>query len=919
MPDGKQYIRDLRSNLIHAYGANEVPSENDFFSKLQNQQYRRDIYENLQHAYGKDQLPVFTDFESKMGFAAPVKETPQKPVEVPSLKEFLSKNQAPISTQRNIAEGTFGKDLAMKVQNDFDVATAPERKRVKVEKEQKDRTDAIRNTTINKLNSEGLKFTEGDAVYKKAYQQVKNAADADELALTYADGKPVFARKLGALESIKFAFNETLRNNDVSKTFYDAPIEERIKIAYEESKRAPEGIPSGLSGILGESLGMGAVPFSKTIVGSYVGTTLFPGIGTISGAIGGLLANVGDVYKSGYKDEIIKLFINDIENQKSRGVKITPEVEKAAMERATELGSTAGAIETAVFAPLTLIPGGSPAASAGLRSAIKQMAKHSVYDASRQAFLGAGAELVKAGVATSKGYNVDVADAIDYALQRGGKEFELGMAMHVYTNTAQFPKYMQSAAKNYLSTIPRPDLNNIASALEGQGSVKPGTTEKLNADLDAFESAKSKVSSVVPEEDIPSFAGLAEKKDNLLNQKKNTEPVLHPKIDEQISAIDNRMKKMLESAEPMKEEVDDLTGSTGDAAPYTDTKIDEDVRVLSGEGAVKEVIPDVEFDLFVDRGTIPEDRIISIADKISKNQQLSEREVAIYSAKGPDIEARVKEIVAVEPTKEVPAEEKAYSVKYLERLDEKQLLKRIDKMDEPMDARGLAMKALVYGRRKVSQDSFGGEVGRGQERFASPFVDKGGKGKGVSVERMAEDIWFDLPEELQAQMEPQDIRNELLDIIGTYTSTKKLAEDYVKRYTPEDFETRMIDEDFVDLGDDGVMKLADWEKWAKEEITAEQAGLADEKVIDDLITKYEQEPTTEGKGITQRQEGETPERVVPDNAYESARKNATKEELGGFDRFIADEQARPDFDAEYTANRTIGESKQEYLLRKYCK
>ena len=491
-------------------------------------------------------------------------------------------------------------------------------------------------------------------------------------------------------------------------------------------------------------------------------------------------------------------------------------------------------------------------------------------------------------------------------------------------------------------------------------------------------------------------------------------------------------------------------------------------------GIEREVISDAEFNAFVDRGVVPKDRIESIADKISKNQQLSEREVAIYSAKGPEIETVVREISVTKPQEpeqtttltgvkysdivigdkylediisennlndsekrtvrdifsryikyfsfdkegrtaflqkfinpediqdvsdilvgvkasqesdfiwhnesnyrnvigeinyivnnpsefsknvvktvseikqkldnpessfnrlyavdimkelgvkeaepsRVPAEEKAYSVKYLERLDEKQLLKQIDKMDEPMDARGLAMKALVYGRRKVSQESFGDEVAKGRERLANPFVDKGGKGKGVSIERMAEDIWFDLPEELQAQMEPQDIRNELLDIIGTYTSTKKLAEDYVKRYTTEDMEAQMIEDDYVELGDRGVMKKSEWERWANEELTAEQVGLANEKVIDDLITKYEQEPTAKGEGIAPRKEGEAPKGVDLVNAEQSARKNATPEELGGYEKFIADEQARPDFDAEYTANRTIGESKQEYLLRKYCK
>jgi hypothetical protein len=111
MPDGKQYIRDLRSNLIHAYGANLVPSENEFLGKLQNQQYRRDIYDNLQYAYGKDQLPSFSDFEKRLDLPAPIDVSPRPAKRAEGLPTF-AEQQASLAQYKNPYERAIDRDKA---------------------------------------------------------------------------------------------------------------------------------------------------------------------------------------------------------------------------------------------------------------------------------------------------------------------------------------------------------------------------------------------------------------------------------------------------------------------------------------------------------------------------------------------------------------------------------------------------------------------------------------------------------------------------------------------------------------------------------------------------------------------------------------------------------------------------------------
>lgn len=988
MPDGKDYILNTYNALKQkVQGFDRTPEE---YRKLvlSDKNYRENVYNALQNKV-EGFNRTREEFDSLIvSLPKPTAETKQptfKQEGIPSFREFAEKNKMPTREQVVSDISTIVPSIGFK---------AEEKKQV--EDYQK---KALDNAITKNLTSKGIKFKVGDVNWKSEESKIRKQVEAGNLAFTYSNtGSPTIKRSLNPVESLIKGIELSAKDEQESVDFgmlvknddYKGMIEYADRLKTEDTDGVSRSPLSQATEVVGGLL----LPATRFAVVQ----TATAGAGAIPSAIMASASIAPMSGLQGAKNNVLRLYNETISELEKSGVEITKDVKLREMKKASDQYRSGFISGIAWNVPL--FPIASNVASNTLKGAMGMFVKGAVFDVATQVPIAAATSVAQDISAKQSGYSISAEKMFNNAWDYSTNAAKSIVALNIVTNAPMFPKYLVSAGKEFVRSMPKEDVANVTKAMEQAQVLPEGSSEKVMSDLDKYEQARSKVPDSIPEEDMPSFAGLMEKKLNLEQQKKNVDPSFHAKIDEQISAIDTRIKQMQESTSVMKDEVDDLTGETGkeideqvvepaikfelpktksstydtpvlksaasnfevlympkilyelayenDVANQSRTggpqtldtiikrggyTIEEFNKLLpnwkelaAAEGTIpirggieREVISDAEFNAFVDRGVVPKDRIESIADKISKNQQLSEREVAIYSAKGPDVEARVKEIAAVEPTTEVPTEEKAYSTKYIDRLDEKQLLKQIDKMDEPMDARGLAMKALVYGRRKVSQESFGNEVARGRERLANPFVDKGGKGKGVSIERMAEDIWFDLPEELQSQMEPQDIRNELLDIIGTYTSTKKLAEDYVKRYTTEDMEAQMIEDDYVELGDKGVMKKSEWERWANEELTAEQVGLANEKVIDDLITKYEQEPTAKGERIAPRKEGEAPKGVDLVNAEESARKNATQEELGGYEKFIADEQARPDFDSEYTANRTVGESKQEYLLRKYCK
>ena len=910
----------------------------EFRSVMQDKKVRQDFFNEFNPKLNL--AKSFDEFDSVLSMAPKKEEPPKK---IPSFREFAAQNAIPINQQRAIAEGTKGNDLQRIVEKDIERRDVDLYKKIPVIKEDtklKKRNEALDRTTENALKSKGISYTPGDVLFKKTREKIETDVDEGNLALT-VDNKnnPVYKRKLGFWESIYDSVSESLRDDKESKDFLNADDKQRVKLADEYLLRESTSVRSKMGEIFGGAL----LPVTEAAVGGMAGTAIFPGAGTAAGVVGSILGMSETAYNTGYRNSTIQAYKNEVDDIIRRKGTITEEEKVKAMDRASTQGVVGGLGGVAFAAGLSVIPVGGSYAGKGLLNATKNAVKHTALDAGRQALLGATIEQAKATSETVAGYNTDLSDNLTKVFEGGVAGGETALAFGIVHQAAKVPKYLSSAADNYLSTIPRLDLNNLSRELEGRGVVESGFTEKLNNRLDVFQEAKKQFEGVVPEEDMGIFAGLAVKKKNLEEKIQSTTlaPV-REKLQQEVAAIESRIDEMLKSREPIKYEVDDITGDTGEAEPLTEGKVLESVKMLETEPVKKptreELIPTIKIgekeytgadhgeamQKAIDAGekipspTTPEGEKFRQEQGLFKESATGELLTRAESKAKYGIE-RSSELAPseVKPI-EVP-EEKTYSSSYIKKLQEKELLQKIDKMDEPTDARGIAMRVLSYAKRKISQESFGREVARGKERFGSAFVDK--TGKGVSVERMAEDAWFELPEYLQNTMEPQDIRNEILDLVSTFKNPREVAESYLERYSPKEYEPRMIEEDFIDLGEDAIVKKSEWERWVNEELSAEEVGYADEKVIEDLIKKYEQESTAKGKEPTARAEGEIVEGVVSDDAYESARKTATPEELTDYDNFrreqLRDEES---FRRDYEQNGRItdGESREEYIRRKYC-
>ena len=288
----------------------------------------------------------------------------------------------------------------------------------------------------------------------------------------------------------------------------------------------------------------------------------------------------------------------------------------------------------------------------------------------------------------------------------------------------------------------------------------------------------------------------------------------------------------------------------------------------------------------------------------------------------------MKELGIQEPPakkKELPTkEERGYSSTYLKRLDAKEIDRQILNMDSPADAYGAAMYALGTGA-KVNPSSFKSETGGSQrDAFGNNMLDK----KAPSVEVLAGNIWQSLPEYVQEYMTDMEIRDALIDILGTYRSKNQVASSFIDMYVPKEFEDMAIEDAYVNLGEGGVMEKGEWESWMNSEADIDMSAKLEPEVIEDLIKKYEQESTAKGEVAPERAAGEVAEgagrTVKPEEAGEDIariRERAEPAELDAYESYksrnLADEAA---FTAEYEQNRIAeqGETREQYLLRKYC-
>ncbi len=481
--------------------------------------------------------------------------------------------------------------LAKKVQAVQDVMEAPVRIAKQNEKIKQSKDLALKNTTKKNIEAKGIKYTEGDSVWKKTQEEILKAVSNEDLVLTTdKDKNPVYKRSLGMWDSIVESAKTSYNDEKDGAIFENANIQEKIKIANKKLSDQTESFnaPSPYAGRVGEFLGENAIMLGQSAAGAKLGAIAGaelsggnPYAAALGGAGGVFLALAPSAYAKGFTAETISRYNEGLQKVKKEKGVITHQDELDQMNRAVAQGTTAGLADVANVAVLSLIPG-SAAAKKGFINVVKHAVKSASKDALKFGATSGATSVAKDVSANINGYNVSNSKILDNFLTASGHGMSTALAFSLYHQALNVPKYVKSATKEYLSTLPTLDLNNASKALEAKGIIPEGSTAYMSEDLRKYNEAKAKVPPIVPEEHMSTYAGLIQLKTNLEQQKTKSDKSFHAKIDEQIANVDERIKKVLESKDPVLDEVDDLTGDTGIAPPQTDADIETSLEVIEG-------------------------------------------------------------------------------------------------------------------------------------------------------------------------------------------------------------------------------------------------------------------------------------------------------------------------------------------------
>lgn len=601
MPDTNDKIKALYNAASQKF---DIGTEQDFRQKLTDPAKRKAFYDAASVEFD---LGTYDEYEKKLGpTQKQIDEGKAMAAKVPSFKDFAAQRGVyvpkvgEIQVTSDIAERL--PSLSRKAEIAKDVQEAPERIKLREERKEKAKADALKNNTIKALTASGTKFTEGDAVYKKMQENIKSVVEKGAMTLSAdAAGNPVYKRSAGIIESFINNFEASRKDIKDSEVFRKSSDTESVKIAEEIIKGIEqEAVPSGAAAEISGMFGSAAPLLGRAVIGGGAAAKFLPGPAKAVTALGSFLTTISPSYDQAYKQGAVELYAKGIEEMKrqkrlkGQRDELSQQEKEEAMRMAKNEAGVSGFAEGIFVAGLSSIPLGSSVAGQSFKKAMVNFAKNTAKEVPRNVTLGAASEAIKDISAANAGYNITEAETLNSILERSGQDAITTLAFEVGFNikdVANVPKYVKAAATNYLSTIPTLEFNNFAKDLEARGIVEPGFAEKATADVNKFKESKARVASFIPEGDMPSFAGLIEKKTNLENQKKSTDPAFHAKIDEQITAVDERIKKMQESPNPIFDEVDELTGDTGDATPITETEIEKSIEYTDGfTPAQKEII-----------------------------------------------------------------------------------------------------------------------------------------------------------------------------------------------------------------------------------------------------------------------------------------------------------------------------------------
>ena len=527
----------LYNNIKNEY---DLPDFNTFKADMSDSNKAKRLHNTLV-SDGYD-VPEYDVFSVDMGLKKKVGGTESSPTGLP-LQGFSQK-------QIDLLKTGAPKPVAAPVQKKEPVlgipTNLPKQEALAYENELK-LNDVAVNTLTDIYKKKGLKFDPSKPAAKKQIQEyVDKSINGDLTKVTGKDGKEYLVRSQGFFESAGDSFVRSLKDpiESTEINFTDSP-EELANLLDEKIRKepnVPQEAPSAVSGYLGGLVG-GLPKLAALTAIPYVGQT----------------AMVGEMYYNALANQRRELYQRGLEEGMDR---------VSAAKKAMEIAPISAIPDALVAAVMARGVGGKAGGSI-----IPNAAKESFIKAAGNALKSIGVVSGTGGIAgyeRSKiqqraGYKVTDAEAIENGFREAGDYAIMDAAFKV---AHIGPKYLSSAAKNVLSTVPKEVLNVIAEKY-------PDGKRTLD-EIPKFVETKAKVQDFVPEEKLASVTGLTEKTDNIKSEIKDLEekkkavtPAIAKEIDleiadknKEVDFYDNQIKKVIKSKDEtgILEEVDDVTG-----------------------------------------------------------------------------------------------------------------------------------------------------------------------------------------------------------------------------------------------------------------------------------------------------------------------------------------------------------------------
>jgi len=589
--------------------------EQDFYKKLSTDKtYAGKVHDVLIENFSDFKKPK-NEFINSLTFIEPVKKKDGGAIS--SLTELPSEFIEPL--KKGISPNKPKKESLTQVVGGMIIPTnLPKQDEMRYERELKTQDAAI-NTLTDIYNQKGLKFNPSKPAAQKQIQEYITKARDNDLTQVVGkkDGKEYLVRSQGyfesAGESLVRSITNPIESTSINMTNDASDLADLLDDKIKKEPNIPEATPSKFSGYLGELSG-GLPKLMALLAIPYVGES----------------AMVGEMYYNALANQRRFLYEKGLEDGMDR---ITSA--QNAMKNAP-LTAIPDAVVAAAMARGIGGKGGSEIISGATKESFLKAVGGGLKGVAKVSAVGGVAEFGRTKMQQAQGYKITNAEAIENGL-RGAGDYAIMDAAFKLAHAG--PKYLSSAAKNVLSSIPK-EIVEVAADNYPDGKQ---TLEEVKI----FANTKAKVADFVPESKVASVTGLTEKTDNLKKDiealeenKKAVPPSVAVEIDNQIKDknkevefYDNQIKKVLNSKDEtgISEEIDDVTGERiGTKEIITAEVKPEEVKPTEVE--VKSIIKS-KFNKPINQElleTIPEKDISDVVEKIGNGK--AELNVDVFPA-----------------------------------------------------------------------------------------------------------------------------------------------------------------------------------------------------------------------------------------------------------------------------------------------